>query len=617
MDLVSQHRSPETGWEYHCYNSLKKSFGEALENLTHGLTDKVGRPVSVLDANTWGIDINTCNTYCNTEALPWPNFNFKAFSAAFTSYLLPWLALTAQLPYETGNPWSDIMSLCIALGSPAMITYSLTITMLNRYWVRREFRFLLGSLRRHTRLRYKRQICAVQYFLAEVQQVPLQLPSDFNVLRQHLQPEMEKSWTRLSGRLRRSRRGVTASLVAQVLSAAVAYTFTVISSFVSSIESLDSVMQITAGTLWAWLVSHSIYVFPCSVNIKSNGTKKIPIVCGWVIVGTQSTHDAIEDALRMKYLNTSYEPHGAIEGLENPSENEDNTKISVRLDRKDRNQPNMFGLSFAGDELHKGPVYNYARVFTWWQAVHHFMEAIKSMDQPQLTRDGQYSQPGKPHDQMATDSLLESEITELPAFNTGQYMALYPKFSDLPPDLWWRMVIASVMALIIQWGTTGASALMAYLTPVQGLGCRSGSYTIYGILGTLAWMVLVASMLFSHAAMSSYPLKSYRNAFFGRIAVFLRGTGKFIAILNAAWLVCSTIFENVGFYDNCWCHAVVLGYGEKAWAILFRTPEEFRHEAKNSWPGGIALTMIVCTLSVLVYLLGSGDDSRLGEDEYD
>jgi hypothetical protein len=32
-----------------------------------------------------------------------------------------------------------MMSFCLAVGSPAMITYSLTLTILNRYWVRERF----------------------------------------------------------------------------------------------------------------------------------------------------------------------------------------------------------------------------------------------------------------------------------------------------------------------------------------------------------------------------------------------------------------------------------------------------------------------------------------------
>ncbi|KAK4451197.1 hypothetical protein QBC34DRAFT_401507 [Podospora aff. communis PSN243] len=40
-----------------------------------------------------------------------------------------------------------------------------------------------------------------------------------------------------------------------------------------------------------------------------------------------------------------------------------------------------------------------------------------------------------------------------------------------------------------------------YLTDVKGLGCRSGSYVIYGIAGTVAFLLLFASTIFSHAAM--------------------------------------------------------------------------------------------------------------------
>lgn len=62
-------------------------------------------------------------------------------------------------------------------------------------------------------------------------------------------------WKRLDGNLRRTRRGVTASLVAQTFFAAIAYIFTVIASFDSELGDPTTALQIASGSLWVWLVS--------------------------------------------------------------------------------------------------------------------------------------------------------------------------------------------------------------------------------------------------------------------------------------------------------------------------------------------------------------------------
>jgi hypothetical protein len=66
------------------------------------------------------------------------------------------------------------------------------------------------------------------------------------------------------------------------------------------------------------------------------------------------------------------------------------------------------------------------------------------------------------------------------------------------------MASATITALFVQWGTSGAAILISYLTPGKGLGCRSGAYVTYGSLGTVSWLLLVFSLVLSHAAMLRY-----------------------------------------------------------------------------------------------------------------
>lgn len=185
-----------------------------------------------------------------------------------TNYFLPWLALTAQLPYETGDPWSNVLSFCMAVGSPTLVTYSLTITMLNRFWANKSF----GSLRRRTEQpdinnRYAgffEPIIAVQYLLQEAQQVPLMLSMEAGWLSSLLVlPANSAWWHTLRESLRATRRGVTASLVAQVMLAATAFLFTIIASFQAELGDPSTALQIASGSLWIWLVRPTVSPLIC------------------------------------------------------------------------------------------------------------------------------------------------------------------------------------------------------------------------------------------------------------------------------------------------------------------------------------------------------------------
>lgn len=188
-------------------------------------------------------------------------FDFADFSTTFTNFLLPWLALTAQLPYETGSPWSSIMSFCLALGSPALITYSLTLTMLNRSWIRKRFDALAKKCQEQqvqTRYHgYRERVRAAQYLLQEAQQVPLRASQERGWLSSLVvSGENQDWWLRLRNALKTTRRGVTVSLVAQILAAVIAWILTITSGFIALLGDRTAALDISSGSLWAWLVSN-------------------------------------------------------------------------------------------------------------------------------------------------------------------------------------------------------------------------------------------------------------------------------------------------------------------------------------------------------------------------
>lgn len=206
----------------------------------------------------------------------------------------------------------------------------------------------------------------------------------------------------------------------------------------------------------------------------------------------------------------------------------------------------------------------------------------------------------------------------------------YPEWSEVRSLLWTRIPAAFIIALLLQWSTTGASMVIAYNTPVKGLGCRSGSYLIYGGLATVTFFFLVCSMFLSHAGMlrlqkqtlstpaadgdgdqdqGQHSLRRSCSSLWCKLlgisAVILRVAGKLLAIVNAVWLLLSTFFELVGFYESCTCNGMPWWLKEKAWVLLFKTDVDLQMQARGAWMGGIALAITLPIIMLISCLLWS------------
>src|SRR6266536_1221962 len=88
------------------------------------------------------------------------------------------------------------MSFCLAFGSPALITYSLTTTILNRYWVRQQFHGLIIRAQEISRgVAYGERIKCALYLLSEEQQIPLRATQDQGWLSSLIViPENQHCW---------------------------------------------------------------------------------------------------------------------------------------------------------------------------------------------------------------------------------------------------------------------------------------------------------------------------------------------------------------------------------------------------------------------------------------
>ena len=126
-----------------------------------------------------------------------------------------------------------------------------------------------------------------------------------------------------------------------------------------------------------------------------------------------------------------------------------------------------------------------------------------------------------------------------------------------------------------------------------GLGCRSGSYIIYGALSTLVWMMLLTSSILTYYSANT-PTHSFQGhaipALQARVArwlsIFLRRLGKLIVGLNAVWVITTGLFQFSSFYDRCYCNSSVMGLGKYAYDVIIPVDIKSIHAA---WIGGFFL----------------------------
>jgi hypothetical protein len=159
--------------------------------------------------------------------------------------------------------------------------------------------------------------------------------------------------------------------------------------------------------------------------------------------------------------------------------------------------------------------------------------------------------------------------------------------------------------MFVQWGTTGAAVFVAYYTPTTGIGCRSGSYFLYGLAATLSWLLLLISSIVSHALMQRFELGPHRQGMatdiLGGLAVITRLTGKGIAICNAGWLIASSVLEDIGTFQNCWCQTAVFQYHNHGWTPVFKTAADLRSAAESVWLGGFLWSIAVCVVAAAIF----------------
>ncbi|KAJ7762927.1 hypothetical protein B0H16DRAFT_1368488 [Mycena metata] len=521
---------------------FQQCFADIRQGLygTTGGTDSQGNPVTI--ANATSITYELCLRACGTGSTP---FSWPAFNQQFSAWLLPWLALTSQFPFGSRHKWENFLSAVLALGSPCLAAYSLILTVLHTKWLARRF----------ANIEYPNGAYAAR-ILNNLQQTPIMVRTDGGRLASLIVlPENDPWWMELAEKLDDADTHTwsiaTAASIAWVV---IAYALTIVDAS-SNIPANSESNLSGAGSIWVWM---------------------LPVTLAYLQISPRDP-DRVTDALaRARESSFVAGPNGVVRATQ--------CALSLRPYR-------------GSDQENPTPIYAYARFFPFIQAVEKIASALDNATEKFIDLQAVGG----------TDWVTGNGNSIDPANRTGtpeqieEYCAppedAHVRGSYWGPEALSTFFIAALAALTLQWATTGASILLAYVTPAVGLGCASLTYLLHGILATLIWGLFVLSSVAEHYATThaGVPRVFRRVAFAAWSAVLFRRVGKLLAILNALWIVLAFLLRFSNFYHRCRCNSDVLGLGKSAYLVLVFDGSEIS-VMRAAWVGGVALAVIVSGL---------------------
>ena len=482
----------------------------------------------------------------------------------------------------------NLISVFMTIGSPALAGYSLVITRLNNEWLIRQF----------YRLHFPNEEHIIRT-LAVLQHIPFRINNSDSLLPSLIVlPQNDRYWELLGVAAKRTKKWSISSIMG-INWVLLALALTI----VDSIEDFDHFIALpgSAGhsTAAVWL-----YI--------------LPLVIGWVNVGSQpdadQLHDALDKAHEIAYVATAAEP-----------------VLATQLHSARGIEPSTWDIDYVNaDERKTTPTYNYSRVFIWSQHAEHILRLNKNaankadrrmtvqwveewMDSDNGTilahnrvgneaevveycmeeqeapfdpnpRPGAYTHGRQPRASSVHDE--EAPATEAPVVSNKPVFAA---------GVFHRVVLATVFALCLQWCTTGGAILIHFHTPPKGLGCRAMVFTAYGAAATVAFWLFLSSSVLAHLArrQSIHGRRSGSKAFIGSMAMFTRWLGKFIAIMNGSFILLSSVMQFTGAYDSCFCSSTTLG-GDTNGVVRFMEDIK-KNEVYAAWNSGLGAAFLVAS----------------------
>lgn len=423
----------------------------------------------------------------------------------------------------------------LTIGSPALAAYSLALTALNKRWIARRF----------ARLTYPNIRHAIRIF-NNLQQVPLRIVKDDALLASLVVLWQNDEWWAELDECLNDTHSWSISTVTSIAWVVIAYVFTVLDSFTTDLGPCSQAIGQAVASLWLWL---------------------LPIIIGWMMISPKCDSlrlsSTIERANRIAYVATD-------DGSIIPTSHSGSEKHAVELTISE-------GDTLTCDEKRTAAVYHYAKFLSWVMAVEEVWEAFHGASDhyyshlpvdPTInweTVDRNQRPPER--NRVGNRRQLEEYCRPLRARTTR---------SCWGPNVISRMVIASFLAMVLQWGTAGSAIIVIWFTPTIGLSCRSASFIVYAVLSTIVWILLVSSSILTHyATMQPLDFRHWHQPFndwsirAARLtSIFLRCIGKLIATLNAIWILVSCMLQLSNFYDTCYCNSNVFSLQGRAYTVI-------------------------------------------------
>jgi hypothetical protein len=134
-----------------------------------------------------------------------------------------------------------------------------------------------------------------------------------------------------------------------------------------------------------------------------------------------------------------------------------------------------------------------------------------------------------------------------------------------------------------------------------GIGCRTASSILYGVLATLVWAMLVVSSFLAYRStrITAFGTVSKSARIFRYCSILLRRLGKIIAALNAIWLVVASLFQLSNVFDQCWCNSSIPSWHSKAYNIIDFSNFDPNTGLVAGWTSGVA----VAAATALAFML--------------
>lgn len=497
-----------------------------------------------------GLTYEMCLSQCGSGM---QNPTWANISQQFGAWLLPYLALISQLPFGAKHKVDNLMSAILTIGSPVLAGYSMILTILNANWISRRF----------DTISFPNTKDAVR-ILISLQQHPLRITHEGPLLSSLVVlPQNDDWWPTIADCLDYVHTWSIAS-VTSIAWVVVAYLLTVASSLSDVPSNINSNGQGT-GSVWLWL---------------------IPIVIGWLQLSPKCDYARVKKA--MENADAMASVATASNGVAAASDISDKRALSIDINAEDPSSP---------DEMLTPPVFNYARAILWSRSAEDVFNTFRMASNNAKTHVPVKTGPDVTWINANRRDFIEPSNREGSASEVEAYCRL-PRYAVRSPwatGMFFRMFVASLLPLALQWATTGAAVLVVYFTPTVGLGCRSLGYLIYGAFATIIWAMLVMSSILSHFAFShsdrSRNTPSPPTVRLAKVVSnLLRWGGKLLAIINALWIIAAGMLQFTSVYDNCYCNSSVLGRGAQyAYDIIMMDSGLDLSQTKAAWFGALAL----------------------------